>query len=99
MAEPNSPLLSPFQAVANFLSSTGITDIRVLQAAILHDTVEDTHTSIGASVRPSRFPTRGVISVAALHPARRPPAGAGADSRRGDRRHVRYGCRADSRGA
>lgn len=32
--------------MANFLSSTGITDIRVLQAAILHDTVEDTHTTL-----------------------------------------------------
>lgn len=34
-------------AVGNFLSSTGITDVRVIQAAVLHDTVEDTHTTIG----------------------------------------------------
>ncbi|GFZ45158.1 hypothetical protein JCM24511_02884 [Saitozyma sp. JCM 24511] len=41
-----TPYINHPIAVANFLSSTGITDIRVLQAAILHDTVEDTHTSI-----------------------------------------------------
>ena len=34
-------------AVANFLSSTGVTDVRVLQSAILHDTVEDTCTTVG----------------------------------------------------
>ena len=34
-------------AVANLLSSTGITDVRVLQAALLHDTVEDTDTTLG----------------------------------------------------
>ena len=34
-------------AVANLLSSTGVTDVKVLQAAVLHDTVEDTHTTIG----------------------------------------------------
>lgn len=32
--------------MANYLSSTGITDIQVLQAAILHDTVEDTCTTL-----------------------------------------------------
>lgn len=32
--------------MGNFLSSTGITDVHVLQAAVLHDTVEDTHTTI-----------------------------------------------------
>jgi (p)ppGpp synthase/HD superfamily hydrolase len=37
------------QAVANLLSSSGVTDIRVLQAAVLHDTVEDTHTTVGES--------------------------------------------------
>ena len=34
-------------ACANHLSSTGIIDIRAIQAAILHDTVEDTNTTIG----------------------------------------------------
>lgn len=34
-------------AVGSFLSSTGIMDVRVIQAAVLHDTVEDTHTTIG----------------------------------------------------
>lgn len=33
-------------AVANFIAETGETDIVVLQAAILHDTVEDTDTTI-----------------------------------------------------
>ncbi|KAK4684205.1 hypothetical protein P7C73_g5993, partial [Tremellales sp. Uapishka_1] len=51
-------------AVANFLSSTGITDVRVLQAAILHDTVEDTHTSIGESSAAS-FPR---FSAPFFHP-------------------------------
>lgn len=42
-----TPYINHPIAVANFLSSTGITDVRVLQAAILHDTVEDTCTTIG----------------------------------------------------
>ena len=42
-----TPYINHPVAVSNFLSSTGITDIRVLQAAVLHDTVEDTHTTIG----------------------------------------------------
>ncbi|BEJ17338.1 hypothetical protein CspHIS471_0607390 [Cutaneotrichosporon sp. HIS471] len=33
-------------AVANILSSCGVNDIHLLQAALLHDTVEDTHTTI-----------------------------------------------------
>ncbi|WVQ83098.1 hypothetical protein IAT38_005236 [Cryptococcus sp. DSM 104549] len=41
-----TPYINHPIAVANFLSSTGVTDVRVLQAAILHDTVEDTHTTI-----------------------------------------------------
>ena len=36
-------------AVANYLASTGITDVRVLQAAVLHDTVEDTDTTVRGS--------------------------------------------------
>lgn len=32
--------------MANILSSAGVTDIHVLQAALLHDTVEDTNTAI-----------------------------------------------------
>lgn len=42
-----TPYINHPVAVANFLSSTGILDVRVLQAAVLHDTVEDTHTTIG----------------------------------------------------
>ncbi|KAI9634939.1 uncharacterized protein MKK02DRAFT_16019 [Dioszegia hungarica] len=41
-----TPYINHPIAVSNFLSSTGITDVRVLQAAILHDTVEDTPTTI-----------------------------------------------------
>ncbi|WVN85077.1 uncharacterized protein L203_100219 [Cryptococcus depauperatus CBS 7841] len=41
-----TPYINHPIAVANYLSSTGITDVRILQAAILHDTVEDTHTTI-----------------------------------------------------
>ncbi|ADV21987.1 hypothetical protein I315_00324 [Cryptococcus gattii Ru294] len=41
-----SPYINHPISVANYLSSTGITDIRVLQAAILHDTVEDTCTTL-----------------------------------------------------
>ncbi|WVW84603.1 hypothetical protein I302_106637 [Kwoniella bestiolae CBS 10118] len=41
-----TPYINHPIAVANYLSSTGITDVRVLQAAVLHDTVEDTHTTI-----------------------------------------------------
>ncbi|ODN77634.1 hypothetical protein L202_04792 [Cryptococcus amylolentus CBS 6039] len=41
-----TPYINHPIAVANYLATTGITDVRVLQAAILHDTVEDTHTSI-----------------------------------------------------
>ncbi|WWD18546.1 hypothetical protein CI109_102999 [Kwoniella shandongensis] len=41
-----TPYINHPIAVANFLSSTGVTDVRVLQAAILHDTVEDTHTTV-----------------------------------------------------
>ncbi|WRT67841.1 uncharacterized protein IL334_004815 [Kwoniella shivajii] len=41
-----TPYINHPIAVANYLSSTGVTDVRVLQAAVLHDTVEDTHTTI-----------------------------------------------------
>ncbi|WVR06391.1 hypothetical protein IAU60_003422 [Kwoniella sp. DSM 27419] len=41
-----TPYINHPIAVANFLSSTGVTDVRVLQAAVLHDTVEDTHTTV-----------------------------------------------------
>ncbi|ORX33456.1 hypothetical protein BD324DRAFT_639852 [Kockovaella imperatae] len=41
-----TPYINHPIACANFLASTGITDIRVLQAAVLHDTVEDTNTTI-----------------------------------------------------
>ncbi|KAL7420730.1 hypothetical protein Q5752_004681 [Cryptotrichosporon argae] len=41
-----TPYINHPIAVANFLSSTGITDVRVLQAAVLHDTVEDTMTTV-----------------------------------------------------
>ncbi|WWC88739.1 uncharacterized protein L201_003652 [Kwoniella dendrophila CBS 6074] len=41
-----TPYINHPIAVANYLSSTGITDVKVLQAAVLHDTVEDTHTTI-----------------------------------------------------
>ncbi|OWZ65219.1 hypothetical protein AYX14_06270 [Cryptococcus neoformans] len=41
-----SPYINHPISVANYLSSTGITDVHVLQAAILHDTVEDTCTTI-----------------------------------------------------
>ncbi|WVF68949.1 hypothetical protein IAT40_003723 [Kwoniella sp. CBS 6097] len=41
-----TPYINHPIAVANILSSTGITDVKVLQAAVLHDTVEDTHTTI-----------------------------------------------------
>jgi hypothetical protein len=54
--------LTHTQAVGNFLSSTGITDIRVMQAAVLHDTVEDTHTTIGALL--STIPTASYFTHA-----------------------------------
>ncbi|ORY24286.1 hypothetical protein BCR39DRAFT_547219 [Naematelia encephala] len=41
-----TPYINHPIAVANFLASTGIQDVRVLQAAVLHDTVEDTHTTV-----------------------------------------------------
>ncbi|WWC62488.1 uncharacterized protein I303_105084 [Kwoniella dejecticola CBS 10117] len=41
-----TPYINHPIAVSNYLSSTGITDVKVLQAAVLHDTVEDTHTTI-----------------------------------------------------
>jgi guanosine-3',5'-bis(diphosphate) 3'-pyrophosphohydrolase len=34
------------QAVANIISTYGVTHVATLQAAILHDTVEDTDTTI-----------------------------------------------------
>ncbi|WOO76736.1 Guanosine-3',5'-bis(diphosphate) 3'-pyrophosphohydrolase MESH1 [Vanrija pseudolonga] len=46
-----TPYINHPVAVANLLSSTGVTDIRVLQAAVLHDTVEDTHTTIEEVIR------------------------------------------------
>ncbi|KAK1925484.1 hypothetical protein DB88DRAFT_484100 [Papiliotrema laurentii] len=41
-----TPYINHPIAVSNFLAATGVTDIKVLQAAILHDTVEDTHTTL-----------------------------------------------------
>ncbi|EIW73523.1 hypothetical protein TREMEDRAFT_56223 [Tremella mesenterica DSM 1558] len=41
-----TPYINHPIAVANLLSSTGVTDVRILQAAILHDTVEDTCTTV-----------------------------------------------------
>lgn len=37
--------------MANILSTAGVTDIRILQAAALHDTVEDTHTTVEEILR------------------------------------------------
>lgn len=41
-----TPYINHPIAVANILSSCGVNDIHILQAALLHDTVEDTHTTI-----------------------------------------------------
>lgn len=37
---------SDVQAVATYLSTTGVTDLPTLQAATLHDVVEDTGTTL-----------------------------------------------------
>jgi guanosine-3',5'-bis(diphosphate) 3'-pyrophosphohydrolase len=41
-----SPYINHPIAVAELLASVGVKDLRVLQAALLHDTVEDTDTSL-----------------------------------------------------
>ena len=50
-------------AVANFLASTGITDMDVLQAAVLHDTVEDTHTTIEEITRKFGARVASIVKV------------------------------------
>lgn len=67
-----SPVHLRLQAVANFLSSTGITDVAVMQAAVLHDTVEDTHTTIGTSTNtPLLYPCHSHTSQAQQESGRR----------------------------
>ncbi|RRW90337.1 bifunctional (p)ppGpp synthetase/guanosine-3',5'-bis(diphosphate) 3'-pyrophosphohydrolase [Pandoraea apista] len=43
----SSPYINHPIAVANLLATTGeVRDVAVLQAAVLHDTIEDTHTTV-----------------------------------------------------
>ena len=52
LCEECQPLMSSINhpiGVANILSSNGVTDVKVLQAALLHDTIEDTPTTLGIS--------------------------------------------------